>query len=120
MADETDRVVDAYYSAWGSGDFDRVGALLTDDFLFHGPMGDAAGPAAFVSQIQRNAPMFGDVQFTDVRRIVDGDRAVNLYTFEAGHASVPMAEAFEVRGDRISRIDLYFDPSPFVSGAQAG
>jgi hypothetical protein len=40
---------------------------------------------------------------------------VNLYTFEAGPARIPMAEAFEVRGDRISRIDLYFDPSPFAA-----
>jgi ketosteroid isomerase-like protein len=118
MANETERIVDAYYAAWGSGDFDRVGALLTDDFEFRGPMGDADGPAAFVAQIQRNAPVFGDVRFVDPRRIVDGQRAVHLYTFEAGPARIPMAEAFEVRGDRISRIDLYFDPSPFAQAAR--
>jgi hypothetical protein len=78
-------------------------------------MGKASGPAAFVAQIRQNAQMFGDVRFADVRRIVDGQRAVNLYTFEAGPARIPMAEAFEVRGDRISRIDLYFDPSPFAA-----
>ena len=115
MVDETARVVDDYYGAWGSGDFDGVGALLTDDFRFRGPMGDADGRDAFVAQIRRNAPAFGDVRFADVRRVVEGERAVSLYTFEAGPARVPMAEAFEVRGDHIARIDLYFDPSPFLS-----
>jgi ketosteroid isomerase-like protein len=119
MADDTHRVVDAYYAAWGSGDFDTVGALLTDDFRFRGPMGDADGPAPFLDQIRRNASMFGDVRFSEVRRMVDGQRAVNLYTFEAGPARVPMAEAFEVRGDRIARIDLYFDPSPFAAPGES-
>ena len=109
---DTARIVDAYYEAWGSGDFDRVGALLTDDFQFHGPMDSADSPAGFVEIIRRNAPLFGEVRFGDVRRVVDGDRAVNLYRFEVGPASLPTAEAFEVRGDRIARIDLYFDPSP--------
>ena len=113
MADTTNRLVDDYYRAWGSGEFDRVGALLTDDFRFRGPMDSADGPDAFVALIRRNAPLFGEVAFEDVRRVVDGDRAVNLYEFVAGPARVPMAEAFEVRGDRIARIDLYFDPSSF-------
>jgi ketosteroid isomerase-like protein len=118
MTDATNRVVDAYYAAWGTGDFDEVGALLTDDFTFRGPMGDANGPAAFVDQIRRNASLFGDVRFSDVRRVADGERVVNLYTFEAGPAAIPMAEAFEVRGDRISRIDLYFDPTPFTGAGR--
>jgi ketosteroid isomerase-like protein len=116
MADDTARVVDSYYAAWGGGDFDGVGAILTDDFRFHGPMGDADSREAFVDQIRQNAPMFGDVRFEDERRVIDGRRAVSLYTFVAGPARVPMAEAFEVDGDRISRIDLYFDPSPFRQG----
>ena len=107
--------MDAYYAAWGHREPDRVGELLMEDFRFQGPTGDAAGPAAFVAQIRQNAQMFGDVRFANVRRVVDGQRAVNLYTFEAGAARIPMAEAFEVRGDRISRIDLYFDPSPFIA-----
>ena len=120
MADATAKLVDAYYEAWGRGDFDRVGALLTDDFQFHGPIDTAEGPAAFVELIRRNAPMFGEVAFRDVRRVVDGPRGVNLYRFDAGPVSIPMAEAFEVRGDRIARIDLYFDPSPFTGGTTMG
>jgi ketosteroid isomerase-like protein len=115
MADATTRLVDDYYDTWGSGEFDRFGEILTDDFVFRGAMDQADGPAAFIALIKRNAPMFGDVQFGDVRRIVDGRRAVNLYTFGVGKARVPMAEAFEVRGDRISRIDLYFDPAQFAA-----
>ena len=116
MPDDTVRLVDAYYAAWASGDFERVAALLADDFRFRGPMGDADGALAFVQQIRDQAPLFGEVRFDDVRRVVDGARAVSLYTFVAGPARVPMAEAFELDGDRITRIDLYFDPSPFQQG----
>jgi ketosteroid isomerase-like protein len=119
MADATTRLVNAYYAYWGRGEFDRLKTILADDFQFRGALDAADGPAEFVDLIERNAPMFGDVTFADVRRIVDGPRLVNLYTFEAGAARVPMAEAFEVRGGRIARIDLYFDPArltPPVSG----
>jgi hypothetical protein len=68
--------------------------------------------------IQRNASMFGHVQFEDIRRVIDGPRAVSLYIFVAGETRVPMAEAFEANGNRLSRVDLYFDPSPF-RGARA-
>jgi ketosteroid isomerase-like protein len=111
MIDVTNRLVDAYYAAWGSGDFDRFGEILTEDFRFRGALDEADGPGAFVDLIRRNAPMFGEVAFADVRRVVDGTRAVNLYTFETGPVRVPMAEAFEVRDERIARIDLYFDPA---------
>lgn len=114
MTDPTNRLVDAYYAAWGSGDFDQFAEILTGDFQFRGAVDRADGPGAFVELIKRNAPMFGEVHFADVRRVVDGPRAVNLYTFEVGSARVPMAEAFEVRGDRIARIDLYFDPAQLM------
>lgn len=111
LSDTTNRLVDEYYARWGSGDPDRLRDILTDDFQFRGPMDRADGPDAFIEVIRRNAPAFGAVSFADVRRIVDGPRAVNLYTFQVGPASIPMAEAFETRGDRLSRVDLYFDPS---------
>jgi ketosteroid isomerase-like protein len=114
MADQTSSLVDAYYDTWASGDFERFGEILTDDFAFRGAIDRADGPAAFVELIRRNAPAFGGARFADVRRLVDGPRAVSLYTFEVGDARVPMAEAFEVRGERIARIDLYFDPARFA------
>ena len=116
MSDTTTHLVDAYYARWGQGDFAGLAEILADDFQFRGAMDRADGPAAFIDLIKRNAPMFGDVNFADFRRVVDGSRAVSLYTFEAGSARVPMAEAFEIRDDRIARIELYFDPARF-SGA---
>jgi ketosteroid isomerase-like protein len=113
VTDTTEQLVDAYYASWGSGDFERFGEILAPDFVFRGAMDQADGPAAFVELIKRNAPRFGQVRFDDVRRVVDGPRAVNLYDFVTGQARVPMAEAFEVRDGRIARVDLYFDPARF-------
>jgi hypothetical protein len=113
MSDVTNRLVDQYYERWGRGDFAGLREILDDGFTFRGAMDSADSPDDFVELIGRNAPMFGEVTFEDVRRVVDGDRAVNLYTFVAGPAHVPMAEAFEIRGDRIARIDLVFNPAAF-------
>src|SRR5919109_1578472 len=113
MADQTARLVDAYYDCWAKGDFDRFADILSEDFVFRGALDRADGAGDFIRLVRRNAPMFGDVRFDDVRRVVDGPRAVSLYNFQARSASVPMAEAFEVRGDRITRVDLYFDPAKF-------
>ena len=114
MTDVTNRLVDGYYATWGAGDFDGLAALLADDFAFRGAIDSADGPEAFIALIRRNARAFDGARFADVRRVVDGDRAVSLYDFELGGVSVPMAEAFEVRDGRIARIDLIFDPARFV------
>jgi ketosteroid isomerase-like protein len=78
MSDTTNRLVDTYYDSWGKGDFDGLAGILADDFVFRGALDRADGPAAFVALIRRNAPLFGDVRFDDVRRVVDGTRAVSL------------------------------------------
>jgi ketosteroid isomerase-like protein len=111
---DTNRLVDGYYAKWGAGDFEGLAGLLTEDFAFRGAMDSADGPAGFVALIRRNAPAFQGARFANVRRVVDADRAVSLYDFELGELSVPMAEAFEVRDDRIARVDLYFDPAHFA------
>jgi ketosteroid isomerase-like protein len=116
VADTTTELIDAYYRHWGRGDFAALRGILAEDFVFRGPMDRADGPAAFIELIQRNASMFGEAQFEDVRRVIDGARAVSLYSFVAGEARVPMAEAFEVQGNKLSGVDLYFDPSPFRGG----
>jgi ketosteroid isomerase-like protein len=112
----TAQLVDAYYDNWGRGDFAALHGMLSDDFVFRGPMDRADGPAAFIELIQRNASIFGNAHFEDVRRVIDGSRAVSLYTFVAEQARVPMAEAFEMQGNQLRRVDLYFDPSPFRGG----
>lgn len=111
MTQPTAAAVDAYYDRWGSGDFEGLRRLLTEDFTFRGPLDHADSPDAFIDLIRRNAPAFSGAVFSDIRRVVDGDRAVSLYQFKLGEARVPMAEAFEVRDAHVARVELYFDPS---------
>lgn len=78
MAEPTNRLVDAYYKHWGRGDVDALGRILTGGFVFHGPLDAADGPAAFIEVIRRNAPMFGSVQFEDLRRDLSSGLARSL------------------------------------------
>lgn len=78
MAEPTNRLVDAYYEHWGRGDFDALGRILTGDFVFRGPLDAADGPAALIEVIRRNAPMFGSVQFEDLRRDLSSGLARSL------------------------------------------
>lgn len=80
----------------------------------------ADGADDFVALIRRNAVAFAGAAFFDVRRVIDGDRAVCLYEFELGGVRVPMAEAFEVRDGQVARVNLYFDPTLLRPQARPG
>jgi ketosteroid isomerase-like protein len=119
QASSVRELAEKYYACWKDLAFDRLGGVLSKDFVFRGAMDSADGPDAFIALAKRNAPMFDGASFGAPRQVVDGDRLVMLYDFSVRGITVPMAEAFEARDGRISRIDLYFDPTPFrlpVSG----
>ena len=48
------------------------------------------------------------------------DQASAMCNRDAMARSYRWPRAFELRGDRLSPIDLYFDPSPFTGGTTMG
>lgn len=115
----TATIVDAYYRAWGSGDFDGLRPTLTDDFRFEGPLMTAESPDAYIAKTKENAAMFAGSDYQNVGRLVDGNHAVVLAALTMGPVTLHTAEHFTVRDGKIASVRLYFDPTP-LHAARAG
>ena len=115
----TSEIVDAYYRAWGSGDFDGLRPTLTDDFRFDGPLMTADSPDAYITKTKENAAMFAGSDYRNVGRVVDGDHAVILAELAMGPVTLHTAEHFTIRDGKIASVRLYFDPTP-LQQARAG
>ncbi len=117
MSDAT-QTAEAYYAAWGAGDFDGLRRLLTDDFRARGPQGDFADPDAFVASCRVMGARLGETRLEMVdREVIDGGdgRVVHTYAFRHGDKDAPVAECFTVRDGKIAALRIYQDPARFMA-----
>ncbi len=111
-------ITNAYYAAWGSGDFDGLRALLADDFSAQGPMQDFADPDAFVAACrQMGANLAGTrLDMVDRQVVAGGDgHVVHAYAFRRDGKDAPVAELFTVRDGKISSLRIFQDPARFMA-----
>ena len=94
-------------------------AFLADQMQFtsfSSPIKRVSGRAAYLEATKR---FYSMIQAVDIRGIlVDGQKACALTTYRLQPPGGPafesnVAEVFEVRGDRITSFDIYFDTAPF-------
>jgi ketosteroid isomerase-like protein len=83
-------VVNHYLAAISSGDFDRAGAVLADDFSFRGPLAQADGRDQFLAGVETPAGA-GSVLMTEWNSVRDGQMASSrlIYDTAAWNALVP-------------------------------
>jgi ketosteroid isomerase-like protein len=109
--------VNAYLTAFTSGDFEAAYALIADDFVFEGPMLQSTGKEAFVEGSQGLQPIVRG--HTMHRQFADGDEVCSFYDFDvqtpAGSGSVTMAEWNVVRDGRLTSARLVFDTAAFAA-----
>ncbi|MGH1341737.1 MAG: nuclear transport factor 2 family protein [Nannocystales bacterium] len=110
-------IFSAYLDAFTAGDLESAFALVADDFVFHGPMLQSKGKAAFVE----GASGLGEiVKGHDIlRQWSDGDEACTIYDFHietpVGKASVTMTEWVLVRNGKLARSRLVFNSPEFTA-----
>ena len=109
------QVVNAYLTAFWSGDFETARSLVVDSFSFRGPLAQADDRAAF---FQSAAPLEPIVRGHElVRQWADSDEVCSVYRCRleapAGDGSVLITEWDTVRADRIVAARLVFDPAVF-------
>lgn len=111
-------IVRAYYEEFFSGParHSDVRRLLTDDFVFRDPLMAADSADEYVETLRR----LGDEMDlrVKVRRIVgDGPHVAALVDLE-GATPVTYSQWFTFEGDRISRLEVVYDPRPFLEAAR--
>jgi ketosteroid isomerase-like protein len=108
-------VVRHYHEAWRAHDFDAVRSLLHDDLSFNGPFDTFDNADDFIAAIRELAPIVKDVRL--VKLFEDGDDVCLLLEIETNTpaGTQPIAEWHQVRGEKIARLQAYFDSSPFAA-----
>jgi ketosteroid isomerase-like protein len=110
MTTTADRIRD-YYRAYETGDQAVVQQLLSDRFTFTSPLDDAIDRATYFAKCW---PGHEHLQHFDIRQlIVDDGHALIRYEAESTDGSrFENVEHFELDGDQVSHIDVYFGSLP--------
>src|SRR5438552_19180503 len=108
---DTLQLVDAYLTAFWSGDFDRAWSLVADDFSFRGPLAQADDKAAFFASAAALASIVRGHEL--LRQWTDSDAVCSMYRCRLetarGAGSVLVAEWNTVHEDRVVAAQLVFD-----------
>lgn len=106
-----------YLDRFTSGDREGAAALLTEDFLFHGPILRSHGKAAFLEGSAALGPIMRGVEVH--RQWEEGDELCSIYDFRietpAGTASIPMAEWNTFRDGKLASARLIFDTAAMAA-----
>ncbi|MBX5482303.1 MAG: YHS domain-containing protein [Myxococcaceae bacterium] len=108
-------IVESFLDAYHRGDEKRARALLADDFAFIGPAVRYDNADRYLKSSAHVAAGFRGLEIQ--RMFEDGDDVCVFYVLRvnAEPYAMPMAEWFQLTGDRISAIRLIFDTGPFVA-----
>jgi ketosteroid isomerase-like protein len=112
---DASQVVNAYLTAFWSGDVDRARSLVADGFSFRGPLAQADDSAAFFASAAPLQPIVRGHEL--VRQWVDGNEVCSIYRCRLetarGAGSVLLTEWDTVRDDRVAAAQLAFDTAAF-------
>lgn len=109
-------IVTRYFDLFATKRYAESRALLADRFSFRGPIDTFDNPDDFINAVSRLAPITKAIHKRKV--FADGPDVCIIYDFECGpplDTAVPITEWFHVEGDKISSIEIMFDPRPFTA-----
>lgn len=108
----------SYVEAAGGKDADTLEKLLADDVMFIGPFTKTTGAADYMNALQRMAPIWDR---SDVREaFTSGSKACVAYDFiTKAQTALTCVEVLTFEEERITHIELFFDPAAFAQAAKA-
>jgi ketosteroid isomerase-like protein len=120
MADRTQeskQIVENFWAAMQTNDFERAGELLHDDYILEWPQSGERirGRANFVA-VNENYPAHGRWEFTIHRILAEGDEVVSDVSVADGVVNARVITFSTVRDGRI-RHQIEFWPDPFEAAA---
>jgi len=112
MADSA-QVVESFFDAWTSKDFERARTLLHDDLSFEGPIESFSDADSYIASLTQ---LSGILTGADRQKVfVDRDDVCVIYDLKT--APVPSSrtcEWYRMRSGKIASVSAVFDARPFA------
>jgi ketosteroid isomerase-like protein len=111
---DTAAIVERYFDAWTSKDFETARSLLHDDLSFRGPFEALDSADALMASIKGLAQI---VTGAERRGLVEqGDQVCVVYDLHTVPVpTAPVAEWYTVEGGKIASMQAFFDARPFAA-----
>ena len=107
-------IVERYFEAWTTKDFETARSLLHDDLDFTGPLETVEDADALLRSLQALAPIVTGVERHGV--LAQGDEVAVFYDVHTVPVeTAPVAEWYRIRGGKIASIQAFFDARPFAA-----
>ncbi len=105
---------EAYYLAMAKKDVSGVAQFLHPDVEFVAPLGKSKGKEALVEASEKFVTLFSSL--TICAKFGEGDQAVIVYELQCPDpiGNMRAVSLMSFQDSLISRIELFYDPSPFV------
>jgi ketosteroid isomerase-like protein len=107
-------IVERYFDAWTSGDFETARSLMQDDMSFRGPIDTFDDADALLSSIKGLSQIVTGAERRGL--IAEGDQVCVVYDLHT--APVPtahVAEWYRVEHGKIASMEAFFDARPFAA-----
>jgi hypothetical protein len=107
-------VVEQYFDAWTSGNFDAARALLRDDMSFRGPIDTFDNADALLASIKGLAQIVTGSKRRGL--IADGGQVAVIYDLHTQPVPTShVAEWYRVEDGKIVSMEAFFDARPFAA-----
>ena len=103
------RYMEIFYSG---KDLDRLKNILAEDLSFTGPLYTFSSAEEYINSLKEDSPR--GMKYEIIKSFEDENGACLIYNFHKESISITMAQWFEVKADKISKINLIFDTDAFT------
>ena len=107
-------VVERYFDAWTSSDFETARSLLHDDLSFRGPLETLDNADALIASLRGLAEIVTGAERHGI--LAGGDQVSVIYDLHTEPIpTAPVAEWYTVRDGKIASVRAFFDARPFAA-----
>ena len=103
-----------YMEIFYSGkDLERLKDILADDISFTGPLYTFNSVEDYINSLIKDPPL--GMKYKIIKSFEDDNGACLIYNFHKENISTVMAQLFEVKNEKICKINLIFDSKAFTN-----
>ena len=107
-------IVERYFDAWTSKDFDTARSLLHDDLSFRGPIETLDSADAMMESIKGLAQIVTGAERQGL--VEQGEQVCVIYDLHTVPIpTAPVAEWYTLRDGKIASMQAFFDARPFAA-----